>query len=139
VEPRDASPVFQSPGEWKNMTKPRLFLILASTIFFGSAAVAPAQARPSWCRSQASFNLSEQTICETRQLWDLDDQLNTIYQSALESVGGERARLQRSQQDWVRVTSNGCNADDSCLEDVYLRRIDVLRRIDNRGHMNPNE
>jgi uncharacterized protein len=54
-------------------------------------------------------------------------------------AGAERARLQKSQQDWVRVTRNGCNADDSCLEDVYMRRIDVVRRIDNRGHMNPNE
>jgi uncharacterized protein len=120
------------------MTKPTFFLVVASTIFLGSAA-AQAQSRPSWCRSQASFNLAEQTICETRRLWDLDEQLNLIYEGALTSVGGERARLQRSQQDWVRVTRNGCNADDTCLEDVYSRRIDVLRRIDNRGHMNPNE
>ena len=121
------------------MTNPKLFLVLVGTIFLGSAAAAQAQGRPSWCSSQASFNLSERTICETRRLWDLDDQVNIIYEGALKSVGGERARLQRSQQDWVRVTRNGCNADDSCLEDVYMRRIDVLRRIDNRGHLNPNE
>ena len=126
------------------MTTPKLSLVVASTILVAGtillgAATAQAQSRPSWCRSQASFNLAEQTICETRRLWDLDEQVNLIYEGALKSVGGERARLVRSQQDWVRVTRNGCNADDSCLEDVYLRRIDVLRRIDNRGHMNPNE
>jgi uncharacterized protein len=49
-----------------------------------------------------------------------------------------RSRLVRSQEDWVRVTRNGCNEDDTCLTDVYERRIDILRRIDNRGSIEPN-
>ena len=98
-----------------------------------------AQSQPSWYRSQQSLNLAEQTVCGTQRLWDLDHQLTIIYQGALNSVGSQRGRLEASQSDWLRVTRNGCNSDDSCLDDVYGRRIDVLRRIDNRGHMNPNE
>jgi uncharacterized protein len=117
----------------------RPLLALSTGAFLVASMVgAQAQGRPSWCNSQ-NLNLAESTICATQTLWDLDYQVNIIYQSALNSVGSERPRLQRSQQDWVRVTRNGCNADDSCLEDVYGRRIDTLRRIDNRGHMNPNE
>ena len=82
--------------------------------------------------------MAERTICATRSLWDLDYQLNIIYQSALSSVGAERSRLVRSQEDWVRVTRNGCNEDDTCLADVYERRIAILRSIDNRGSIEPN-
>lgn len=82
--------------------------------------------------------MAERTICSTKSLWGLDDQLNTIYQSALKSVGGERARLVKTQEDWVRVTRNGCNEDDTCLADVYERRIAILRSIDNRGSIEPN-
>jgi uncharacterized protein len=122
------------------MTKSKHILALAVTAcLFGSAVGAQAQGLPSWCNSQESTNLSERTICATRALWTLDDQLNILYESALGSVGAERPRLQQSQRDWVRVTRNGCNSDDTCLADVYGRRIDVLRRIDNRGHMNPGE
>jgi uncharacterized protein len=122
------------------MSKSKQILALAVTAgLFGSVVGAQAQGLPSWCNSQESTNLSERTICATRALWIIDDQLNVLYESALTSVGAERPRLQQSQRDWVRVTRNGCNSDDTCLADVYGRRIDVLRRIDNRGHMNPGE
>jgi hypothetical protein len=122
------------------MKKSFLFLVSAAAVsLFGSGTDAQAQGRPSWCRSQGSLNLAEETVCSTRRLWDKDYQLTLIYQSALDSVGGERSRLQRSELDWLRVTRNGCNSDDICLEEVYDRRIDTLRRIDNRGYMNPNE
>jgi uncharacterized protein YecT (DUF1311 family) len=115
--------------------------LVASTvgvIFLASATHVQAQGRPSWCGSQESLNPAERTICQTRALWDLDYQMNIIYQSALQSVGGERSRLQRSQEDWVRVTRNGCNEDDDCLRDVYERRIAIVRSIDNRGSIEPN-
>jgi uncharacterized protein YecT (DUF1311 family) len=88
---------------------------------------------PSWCVSQSNLNAAERTICDTQRLWELDNQLNLIYRSALTSVGPERARLQRGQEDWVRVTRDGCKDDGSCLADVYERRIGILRSIDNRG------
>jgi uncharacterized protein len=103
-----------------------------------SVGQAQAQGRPHWCNSQGGLNMAERTICATRSLWDLDYQLNIIYQSALNSVGSERSRLVRSQEDWVRVTRNGCNEDDTCLTDVYERRIAILRSIDNRGSIEPN-
>jgi uncharacterized protein len=122
------------------MKKAFLFLVSAAAVsFFAAGMEAQAQGRPSWCRSQESLNLAETTVCSTRRLWDKDYELTIIYRGALDSVGPERSRLEHSQQDWLRVTRNGCNSDDTCLDDVYDRRIDTLRRIDNRGHMNPNE
>jgi uncharacterized protein len=121
-------------------TKALLIAICAAAAsLLASATDVRAQSRPSWCSSGESLNLPERTICSTRGLWDKDSQLNMIYKSALSSVGKEKARLEKSEEDWLRVTRNGCNSDDSCLADVYDRRIDTLRRIDNRGHMNPNE
>jgi uncharacterized protein len=84
------------------------------------------------------LNAAERTVCNTQSLWPLDEQLNLIFESALKSVGKERARLEKSQADWVRVTRNGCNGDDICLQDVYQRRIDIVRSIDNRGSIEPN-
>jgi uncharacterized protein len=122
-----------------NVTKASLIAVTAVSVsLLTFATQAQAQGRPSWCASQRSPNAAERTICATRSLWDLDYQLNIIYQSALESVGAQRARLQRSQADWVRVTRNGCNDDDGCLKDVYERRIAIVRSIDNRGSIEPN-
>lgn len=121
------------------MTKSLLIAVLAVAVSLQtSAAEAQTQGPPTWCASQESQGLAERTICATRNLWNLDYQLNIIYQSALKSVGKERARLQQSQVDWVRVTRNGCNEDDDCLRDVYERRIAIVRSIDNRGSMAPN-
>ena len=63
--------------------------------------------------------------------------MSLIFASALKSVGKQRARLQKTQADWIRVTRNGCNDDDSCLTDVYQRRIAIVRSIDNRGSIEP--
>jgi uncharacterized protein len=119
---------------------PRLILAVSAVGVSLLASIGPgqAQSRPHWCESQESMNMAERTICRTKSLWGLDDQLNLIYQSALKSVGGERARLVKTQEDWVRVTRNGCNEDDTCLADVYERRIAILRSIDNRGSIEPN-
>ncbi len=103
-----------------------------------SAAPADAQSRPSWCSTQKNQNAAERTICAKQDLWPLDAQLSLIFASALKSVGKERGQLQKSQADWIRVTRNGCNDDDSCLQDVYQRRIDIVRSIDNRGSIAPN-
>lgn len=101
-------------------------------------AQAQAQARPPWCSTQKSLNAAERTICASQSLGDLDNQLSLIFASALKSVGKQRARLQKTQADWVRVTRNGCNDDDTCLTDVYQRRIAIVRSIDNRGSIEPN-
>jgi uncharacterized protein YecT (DUF1311 family) len=100
---------------------------------YANGTYARAPERPRWCDSQNRLNTAEQTICGNQSLWELDAQLNLIYQSALNSVGQERGRLQLSQEDWIRVTRNGCNDDDTCLRDVYERRISIVRSIDNRG------
>ena len=111
------------------MKKAFLFFVSAAAICFASGTEAQAQGRPSWCRSQGSLNLAETTVCLTRRLWNKDYQLTIIYENALDSVGREKSRLQRSELDWLRVTRNGCNSDDICLEDVYDRRIETLRPL----------
>lgn len=116
-------------------------LIAASVLgvsLLASATQAQTPARPSWCSTQKSLNAAERTICASQSLGDLDNQLSMIFAGALKSVGKERARLQKSQADWVRVTRNGCNDDDICLTDVYQRRIAIVRSIDNRGSIEPN-
>ena len=121
------------------MTK--AWLVAAAAVSLSAltfTAEAQAQGRPSWCVSPKNPNAVERTICATRSLWDLDYQLNIIYQSAVKSVGTQGPRLQRSQADWVRVTRNGCNDDVGCLRDVYERRIAIVRSIDNRGSIEPN-
>jgi uncharacterized protein len=121
------------------MTKASIIAVSAVAVsLLTFAARAQTQGPPPWCASQGSRGLAERTICTTRSLWNLDYQLNTIYQSALKSVGKERARLQQTQVDWVRVTRNGCNEDVDCLQDVYERRIAIVRSIDNRGSIVPN-
>jgi hypothetical protein len=126
-------------AETTHMTKASLIAASAVGIsLLASVAQVQAQGRPSWCNSQGSLNAAERTVCATRSLWDLDYQLTLIYQSALNSVGSQRARLRRTQEDWVRVTRNGCNDDDTCLADVYERRISIVRSIDNRGSIEPN-
>ena len=115
----------------------RAFFIAASVAgLFGFAT--QTEARPAWCGTQKEMNAAERTVCADASLGALDDQLTMIYQSALKSVGAERAKLQKTQEDWVRVTRNGCNDDNTCLRDVYDRRISIVRSIDNRGSVEPN-
>ena len=121
------------------MTKAsRIAAAVLGVSLLASAPQVQAQARPPWCGTQKSLNAAERTICASQSLSDLDNQLSTIFASALKSVGKQRARLQKTQADWVRVTRNGCNDDDICLTDVYQRRIAIVRSIDNRGSIEPN-
>ena len=119
----------------------RAFFIAASAaglFAFAMQAQTEAQARPAWCATQKEMNAAERTVCADASLGALDDQLTMIYESALKSVGSERAKLQKTQEDWIRVTRNGCNDDNTCLRDVYDRRISIVRSIDNRGSIEPN-
>jgi uncharacterized protein len=111
-------------------------LVLAlAALPLGPSVRAFAQNHPSWCDEQSSLNAAERAVCGTRSLWLLDDVLNNAYQSALRAVGNERAALQQSQRDWVRVARNGCGPDIQCLTAVYERRIEVLEAIARRGSM----
>ena len=121
------------------MTKASLIAAaVLGVLLLASATQAQTPARPAWCSTQKNLNAAERTICASQSLSQLDNQLSLIFASALKSVGKERARLQKSQADWVRVTRNGCNDDDICLTDVYQRRIAIVRSIDNRGSIEPN-
>jgi uncharacterized protein len=109
------------------MIKRGLVLALTAGAFLlGPTAPTWAQSRPSWCGSQGSLNPAERTVCATRNLWGLDANLNTAYQTALRKAGRQRAQLVNDQASWLRGTRNGCGANASCLSGVYSDRIVTL-------------
>jgi uncharacterized protein len=111
-------------------------MVLATgVLLFGSMERAQAQNHPEWCDQQSSKNAAERAVCANRSLWVLDDNLNVAYQEAQQRARADRARIQSSQRDWIRVTRNGCGGDVACLRAVYNRRIEVLEGIARRGHM----
>jgi uncharacterized protein len=110
------------------VTKGRAILLLAAgAVLLGSSPAAWALGNhPDWCDEQGSKVAAERTICATKSLWMLDDNLNVAYEDALGRVGGRRGQVQSAQREWVRVTRNGCGGDVACLTAVYNRRIRVL-------------
>ena len=111
-----------------------IFAPLAGALLMASTAVASAQA-PDWCRSQGGKNAAERTICATRSLWSLDEQLNVAYGNAEDRLGSQRQQLQSSQANWLRGTRNACGASVNCLSRAYRNRIATLEDIRKRGHM----
>lgn len=83
----------------------------------------------------ASFDCSkastpiEKTICGSKRLSALDDELAATYAAARKS-GGEKVR--QSQRKWLAETRAECEDYDECLEQVYLTRIATLR-LQNRS------
>jgi uncharacterized protein len=104
-----------------------VLLLLAGAVLLGSSPAAWAMGNhPDWCEDQGSKVPAERTICATKSLWVLDDNLNVAYEDALGRVGRRRGQVQSAQRDWIRVTRNGCGGDVACLTAVYNRRIHVL-------------
>ena len=104
-----------------------LLLLAAGAVLLGSSPAARAMGNhPDWCEDQGSKVAAERTICATKSLWMLDDNLNVAYEDALGRAGGRRGQVQSAQREWIRVTRNGCGGDFACLTAVYNRRIRVL-------------
>ena len=109
--------------------------LTAAALLLNCISAADAVARPDWCGEQGSLNAAERTICNTRSLWALDEQLNTSYPSAMNVVGPQqRPRLQSSQREWLKAR-NGCGGSTGCLTTVYNDRIQSLEGIIRRGGM----
>lgn len=110
----------------------------AAVIAVSCVSSAPARAqdsKPSWCGSQASLNLAEQTICSTRSLWIIDNQLTLIYNGAIKDFDAiNKAKLEQSEKDWI-VQRDACNTNIVCLTNQYQNRIELVRDYDNKGHM----
>ncbi len=108
---------------------------LAGAILATSITPASAQERPDWCSEQSRKNDAEWTICSTRSLWDLEDQLNASYRVAMRELPpSQHAILTSSQSDWLRETRNACGSDVACLRGAYRGRITTLQDVASRAH-----
>ena len=101
------------------MKKHSAFLLMAAaSVLFSSAAFA------------ASFDCTlaktwtEKTVCNSRQLSNLDDLLGTSFKKAL-ATSSNKAALKSEQQDWLKNTRDECT-DESCLKTAYTQRIAEL-------------
>ncbi len=69
-----------------------------------------------WCNS-TRLNLTEQTICNTVLLANLDAALQATY-------GAARARGSDPEQvNWLRGRRDACGADIRCIRQAYVQRI----------------
>jgi uncharacterized protein len=78
----------------------------------------------------ASFNCSkagtsvEKTICASRVLSSLDEQLAEAYKSAI-VLSGDRDLIKSQQQKWLRDIRDTCR-DEACLKGAYENRLAQL-------------
>jgi uncharacterized protein len=108
---------------------------LATATLVTSIAPASAQERPDWCNEASRKNDAEWTICSTRSLWDLEDQLNASYRVAMRELPpSQKQILTSSQADWLRETRNACGSDVACLRGAYRGRVNTLQDVASRGH-----
>ena len=117
------------------MRKSLMLAALSGAILATWVAPASAQERPDWCSEQSRKNDAEWTICSTRSLWDLEDNLNNSYRVAMRELPpSQQSILKSSQGDWLRGTRNDCGSDVACLRQAYRSRIDTLQDVASRGH-----
>jgi uncharacterized protein YecT (DUF1311 family) len=84
--------------------------------------------RPSF-NCEENIGATEQAICGSRTLSELDLRLAALYFETYGRVGkNEGQKLRDEQRAWLK-TRNACLADAQCLESAYGQRIDALRNI----------
>ncbi|OQX02293.1 MAG: hypothetical protein BWK73_43245 [Thiothrix lacustris] len=82
----------------------------------------------------ASFNCtkaktwSEQTVCNTKQLSNLDDLLAVSFKKALASHA-DKAALKAAQSAWLADEREMCADDVDCLKAAYTSRLAVLNEM----------
>lgn len=70
----------------------------------------------------------EKSICGTPSLSQLDSQLATVFKTALTAAApSSKQALLTEQRNWISHTRNICQ-DAACIEEAYLKRIDILAR-----------
>jgi len=108
----------------------------AAVLLASSVGTASAQDAPPWCATVQNKNPAEHTVCATKSLWHLDDQLNLSYAFAHDRLSAEQKKiLEASQADWLKQTRNGCKTDVKCLAGAMQSRADTLDDINTRGKL----
>src|SRR5262245_15026906 len=73
--------------------------------------------------SKASTSV-ENTICASKALSHLDEQLAQAYESVI-LLSDNPDRVKRQQQEWLRHVRDRCQ-DETCLQGVYEHRLAQL-------------
>jgi uncharacterized protein len=68
---------------------------------------------------------AEFAICDSQRLSRLDEEMSALYFGLPYVVRNE---IKVSQRRWLR-RRNACGYDTRCIEDAYLRRIEVLSQF----------
>lgn len=68
---------------------------------------------------------AEFAICDSSRLSQLDEEMSALYFGLPYVV---RQEIKGSQRRWLR-RRNACGYDKTCIEDAYLRRIEVLSQF----------
>jgi uncharacterized protein YecT (DUF1311 family) len=108
----------------KSVLKKMLFLMVASLPL--SALGASAE-----CSEKQTF--IEQTICDDKELSQLDKQVITAFAEVLVRPTGRNA-LFLQQRDWLSKLRNTCQ-DKVCLRREYESRLEALRTLVGRQHI----
>ncbi len=109
----------------------RFGLVALGLVMFGPAA----NAQSFDCAD--ARRADERTICDSRVLSRLDDELSEVYEDALSDASrSERKRLKADQLDWISIR-RACRSRERCIKRVYRDRISELEdaRFTTRGRI----
>ncbi len=107
------------------MTKHKQLFTLTTSILLSFTLIAPSHAASFDCTKAKSW--TEKTICDTRQLSNLDDLLGSSFKKAL-ATSNSKTTLKNAQHDWLINERNSCT-DVECLKAAYTSRIAVLNEM----------
>jgi uncharacterized protein len=97
------------------------YAILAAIVLGLGASGATAQSFDcSKARMAAEF-----AICDSQRLSRLDEEMSALYFGLPYVV---REEIKSSQRRWLR-RRNACGYDQTCIEEYYFRRIEVLSQF----------
>jgi uncharacterized protein len=101
--------------------------VCAIALVAGTLPLQAAPYAPLGCSRAATP--SEQTICGSYALGQLEARMATLYAVATSLVAmGQRGDLEDSQRTWLERRS-ACGADPDCLANAYRSRIDALEVV----------
>ena len=103
------------------MKKSLSFAVVTACVLLSSTAYAASFD----CTKAKSW--TEKTICDTRQLSNLDDLLGSSFKKAL-ATSSSKTTLKNAQHDWLINERNRCT-DVECLKTAYTSRIAVLNEM----------
>jgi len=104
----------------------KLFRILSLPMLAVSAITV--QAASFNCQKAATF--VEKAVCQNDSLSALDDELNTVFNDALNNSADPKG-LKKQEITWLKAKRNRCQTN-ACLEKAYKERIVALSNVDSK-------